>query len=93
MLGRSTTSHLGGGRILAARWKHRISTDIDVLVPGCNTLIDLLQDNDRNIVKQLGGTPEAGAGGRVKIAFEHGFSTSPPSVPPPLRPRHRHVDG
>ena len=65
--------HLGGGTILAARWKHRISTDIDVLLPGRNTLIDLLQENDRNIVNQLGGTPEAVAAGRVKIAFEHGF--------------------
>ena len=76
--------HLGGGTILAARWKHRISTDIDVLLPGRNTLIDLLQDNDRNIVNQLGGTPEAVSGGRVKIAFEHGFldiSTFRPDPP------------
>lgn len=76
--------HLGGGTILAARWKHRISTDIDVLLPGRNTLIDLLQDNDRNIVNQLGGTPDAVAGGRVKIAFEHGFldiSTFRPAPP------------
>ena len=38
---------------MAGRWKHRISTDIDVLLPGRNTLIELLQDNDRNIVSQL----------------------------------------
>ena len=63
--GRSIPPHLGGGTILAARWKHRISTDIDVLLPGRNTLIDLLQDNDRNIVNQLGGTPEAVAAGMV----------------------------
>ncbi len=60
-------------RNLAARWKHRISTDIDVFFPGRNTLIDLLQDNDHNIVNQRGGVPEAVAGGRVRIAFEHGF--------------------
>ena len=41
--------------------------------PGRNTLIDLLQDNDHNIVNQRGGVPEAVAGGRVRIAFEHGF--------------------
>ena len=29
--------HLGGRTILAARWKHRISTDINVLLPGRNT--------------------------------------------------------
>ena len=31
-----------------------------------------LQDNDRNILNQLGGTPQAVAAGRVKIACEHG---------------------
>ena len=41
--------------------------------PAGTTLIDLLQDNHRNIVNQLGGNPEAVAGGRVKIAFENGF--------------------
>ena len=84
MFGRSIPPHLGGGTILAARWKHRISTDIDVLLPGRNTLIDLLQDNDRNIINQLGGTPEAVAGGRVKVAFENGFldiSTFRPDPP------------
>ena len=84
MFGRSIPPHLGGGTILAARWKHRISTDIDVLLPGRNTLIDLLQDNDRNLVNQLGGAPDAVAGGRVKIAFEHGFldiSTFRPDPP------------
>ena len=84
MFGRSIPPHLGGGTILAARWKHRISTDIDVLLPGRNTLIDLLQDNDRNIINQLGGTPDAAAGGRVKIAFENGFldiSTFRPDPP------------
>ena len=84
MFGRIIPPHLGGGTILAARWKHRISTDIDVLLPGRNTLIDLLQDNDRNIVNQLGGTPDAVGGGRVKIAFEHGFldiSTFRPDPP------------
>ena len=59
--------HIGGGTILAARWRHRLSTDIDILLPGRNTLIDLLQENDRNIVKQLGGTSEAVSGGEEHI--------------------------
>ena len=52
--------------------------------PAGTPLIDPLQDNDRNIVNQLGGTPEAVAGGRVKIAFENGFldiSTFRPDPP------------
>ena len=79
MFGRIIPPHLGGGTILAARWKHRISIDIDLLLPGQNTLIDLLQDNHRNIVNQLGGTPEAVAGGRVRIQ------------PPRDRPPERHA--
>ena len=59
MFGRIIPPYLGGGTILAARWMHRISTDVDVLLPGRNTLMDLLQDNDRNIVNQIGGTTGA----------------------------------
>ena len=86
--------HIGGGTILAARWRHRLSTDIDVLLPSRNSLIDLLQENDRNIVKKLAGTPEAVSGGRIKIAFEHGrldFSTFRPD--PPYGQREAAVDG
>ena len=55
MFGRIILPHLGGGRIPAARWKHRV-TDIDVLLPGRNTPIDLRQDYDRIIANELGGT-------------------------------------
>ena len=86
--------HIGGGTILAARWRHRLSTDIDVLLPSRNSLIDLLQENDRNIVKKLDGTAEAASGGRITIAFEHGrldLSTFPPD--PPCAQREAAVDG
>ena len=86
--------HIGGGTILAARWRHRLSTDIDVLLPGRNSLIDVLQNNDDNIVTRLGGTPEAVGGGRVKIAFEHGridLATFTPD--PPDGQREALVDG
>lgn len=86
--------HLGGGTILAARWRHRLSTDIDVLLPGRNSLIDVLQENDDNIVTRLGGTPEAVGGGRVKVAFEHGrldLSTFRPD--PPYGHQEALVDG
>ena len=86
--------HLGGGTILAARWQHRLSTDIDILLPGRNSLVDLLQENGRNIVRRLGGTPEAVSAGRVKIAFEHGridISTFRPD--PPYGHDETSVDG
>ena len=50
--------HLGGGTVLAARWRHRASTDIDVILPHRTTLADLLQDNPKNIVDRLGGQPD-----------------------------------
>ena len=80
--GRAVRPHLGGGTTLAARWGHRRSTDIDILLPGRNTLIDLAQDNDDNIARRLGGKPEAVSGGRIKIAFSEGkidLSTLRPS--------------
>ncbi len=80
--GRTVRPHLGGGTTLAARWEHRRSTDIDILVPGRNSLIDLAQDNDENIARRLGGKPEAVSGGRIKIAFDEGkidLSTLRPS--------------
>ena len=58
MFGRSIPPHLGGGTILAARWKHRISTDIDVLLPGRNTLIDLLQDTTATSSTSSAATPK-----------------------------------
>ena len=65
--------HLGGGTVLAARWGHRLSADIDILLPGRETLLDLLQDDERNVVRRLGGAPEAvDVGRRVKAAFAHG---------------------
>ena len=70
--GRTVRPHLGGGTTLAARWGHRRSTDIDILLPGRNTLLDLAQDNDDNIARRLGGEPEAVSGARIKIAFSEG---------------------
>lgn len=70
--GQPIRPHIGGGTTLAARWKHRLSTDIDILLPGRNTLIDLLQDDERNVVRRLGGEPEAVTDRRAKIAFTRG---------------------
>ena len=50
--------HLGGGTILAARWKHRISTDIDVLLPGRNTLIDLRRTTTATSSASWGAPPQ-----------------------------------
>ena len=72
VFGQPIRPHIGGGTTLAARWKHRLSADIDILLPGRNTLIDLLQDDERNVVRRLGGEPEAVTDRRAKIAFTRG---------------------
>ena len=43
--------HLGGGTILAQRWAHRESTDIDLTVPAGSRILEL--------DKRFGGTLEA----------------------------------
>ena len=50
--------HIGGGTVLAAQWRHRTSTDIDIVFPRRGTLTDLLQDDANNIADGLGGRAE-----------------------------------
>ena len=65
--------HLGGGTILAARWHHRASTDVDVIFPRRGSLTDLLQDDAKNIVDRLGGKPRKLMGQRhVTVIFPAG---------------------
>ena len=72
-LARPIRPHLGGGTVLSARWGHRLSADVDVLLPGRETLIDLLWDDERNLARRLGGELEAvDPGHRVTVAFSHG---------------------
>lgn len=66
---RGIRPHLGGGTILAARWQHRVSVDIDVFLPGRNSLVDLQQEDEQNLLRRLGGTPEQVGPQRIKIAF------------------------
>lgn len=80
--------------MLAARWEHRLSTDIDVLLPGRNTLIQFVQEDEANLARRLGGSLEAGSGNRIKIAFAHGkldVSTLRPN--PGMAEREARVDG
>lgn len=40
---------LGGGSVLAARWKHRESSDIDVLLPDRENLVDAMEGGTREL--------------------------------------------
>ena len=48
---------LGGGSVLAARWGHRHSNDIDIRAFGRDDLADLTRQNQYNLIEALGGIP------------------------------------
>lgn len=64
--------HIGGGTVLAAQWRHRTSTDIDIIFPRRGTLTDVLQDDARNIADRLGGRPEFVDQTQVVVALPSG---------------------
>ena len=59
---------IGGGTILASRWKHRRSFDIDIAMYGDKTCTDLSPMFDSKFERRI-----AGAGGRAQ--FENGLYT------------------
>ena len=61
--------HLGGGTVLAARWKHRGSMDIDIFMPGRGNLADLQLNDENNIVARLGGTAEDLKSSHITVGF------------------------
>ena len=64
----------GGGTILATRWGHRLSFDIDLTVTGNADLRELAPEYNTGFeraIRQLGGEPKF-APGRYRIDFETG---------------------
>ncbi len=65
---------IGGGTILAARWGHRLSFDIDLTVTGSADLRELTPECNEELdaaIRHLGGEPRH-APGSFKIDFETG---------------------
>lgn len=60
--------YIGGGTILAARWRHRRSTDVDINVPTNRSL----RRTGRAISKELNGDLEVDTRDRVVIATDSG---------------------
>ncbi len=58
---------LGGGTALAARWKHRVSVDIDVLVPDRNGLQDAHPGGPTDLARATGGEVVSKARDRIKV--------------------------
>ena len=60
---------LGGGTILAARWRHRKSKDIDVFIDGPGGLRRWRRDERNDLAARLGGSWEQSGGDQLKVAF------------------------
>ena len=63
---------LGGGSVLAARWKHRKSTDIDVLLPERDSLNDAGEGGPLDLAAATGGQHEGDAPERVVVRLGFG---------------------
>ena len=53
LTGRSSSYAIGGGTILAARWKHRSSKDIDIVVPEQTSPGGVLGDSDSSFKREM----------------------------------------
>lgn len=65
--------YLGGGTILAARWFHRQSTDIDIIIRDTNNLTVLMQNDEHNVVMRLNGETMYESTNQIKIRKETGI--------------------
>ena len=83
------TVHLGGGTILAARLRHRESTDIDVVIRSVRSLGALARPGPRNLAAQLGGTPLEENQGQIKVRMRDGIIDLNTA---PVVPREGHED-
>ena len=83
------TVHLGGGTILAARLRHRESTDIDVIIRSVRSLGALARPGPRNLAAHLGGTPLQESQGQIKVQMRDGIIDLNTA---PVLPRDGHED-
>ena len=88
---------IGGGTILAAQWRHRLSTDVDVFVPGRASMAALSPEWDPqfvNVMQSLCANHVAVQARSLKFTFPSGRVEITALDPtPPLEPQHATVDG
>ena len=66
-------AHLGGGTVIAARLKHRQSTDIDVMIRSTDRLTMLTLNDDQNLARRLGGIPKRETESQIKVELPDGI--------------------
>ena len=64
---------IGGGTILASRWGHRLSEDIDVLLPDRQVVSDTHPGGPNDLARLTGGQVEGKWRDRIKVRVEHGL--------------------
>ena len=64
---------IGGGTILASRWGHRLSEDIDVLLPDRDVVSDTHPGGPNDLARATGGQIEGKWRDRIKVRVEHGL--------------------
>ena len=64
---------IGGGTILAARWGHRLSEDIDVLLPDRDAVRDTHPGKRNDLAKATGGTVQGSWKDRIRVRVKHGL--------------------
>ena len=70
--GQRIEPHIGGGTTLSARWRHRRSTDIDVTLPGDQSLGDLTRNDEANLARRIGGTADPENPDEIKVVCSDG---------------------
>ena len=69
---RPWVTHLGGGTIIAARIRHRESTDIDIVIQQPSRLTSLTLKDENNLAKRLGGEPIQERETQIKVRLAQG---------------------
>ena len=88
---------IGGGTVLAAQWRHRRSTDLDIFLPSSRSIAPLTPRHGGTFLDRMhasGARSVAVQSRSIKLGFEHGRIEITALDPvPTLDPRDVEIDG
>ncbi len=82
--GGESRTMLGGGSVLASRWHHRESTDIDILLPDRDNVADAGKGGPLDLAAATGGKHEGSTRERLIVVLKNGkldVAAIPPQLP------------
>ena len=89
--GGESRTMLGGGSVLAARWNHRESTDIDILLPDRDNVADAAKGAPLDLAAATGGRHQGSTRERLVVVLENG-KLDVAAIPPQLPGLERRTD-